>query len=70
MTRKINKPNCSTLRNLVLIIIPKNFGKHVNRTSQIKIVIIQENIVLLEKDKLLKQKDVAAINISDQLQTP
>ena len=61
MTTKINKPNCSTLRNLVLIIIPKNFGKHVNRTSQIKIVIIQENIVLLEKDKLLKQKDVAAI---------
>ena len=54
----------------MLIIIPKNFGKHVNRTSQIKIVIIQENIVLLEKDKLLKQKDVAAINISDQLQTP
>ena len=61
VARKINKPNCRTLRNLVLIIIPINFGKNVNRTSQIKIVIIQENIVLLEKDKLLKQKDIAAI---------
>ena len=46
----------------MLIITPNNFGKQVNRTSQIKIFIIQENTVLLEKDKLLsKQKDVAAI---------
>ena len=39
----------------MLIIIPKNFGKHKNRTSQIKIVIIQENIMLFEKDKLLSK---------------
>ena len=52
---KIDKPNRSNLRNVVLIIIPKNFGKDVNRTSQIKIVIIQENIMLLEKDKLLSK---------------
>ena len=46
----------------MLIITPNNFGKQVNRTSQIKIFIIQENTVLLEKDKLLsKQKDVAAL---------
>ena len=43
-----------------MIIIPNHFGKHVNRTSQIKIVTVL--IILLEKDKLLsKQKDVAAI---------
>ena len=30
-------PNCSTLK--YLIVIPNHFGKHVNRTSQIKIVI-------------------------------
>ena len=56
----MNKQNCSTLRNLVLIIIPNNFGKHVNRTSQTKIVLIQENKMLLEK-LLSKQKDVASI---------
>ena len=50
------------MRNLLLIIIPNNFGKHVNRTFQVKIVIIRENIMFLEKDKLLsKQKDVGAI---------
>ena len=52
---KIDKPNRSNLRNVVLTIIPKNFGKHKNRTSQIKIVIIQENIMLFEKDKLLSK---------------
>ena len=33
----MNKPNCSTLINLVLIVIPNHFGKYVNRTSQTKI---------------------------------
>ena len=54
-------PCCSVLRNLVLIVIPNQFGKHVNRTFQIKIVNTQENITLLEKDKLSsKQEDVAS----------
>ena len=45
----------------MLIVIPNHFGKHVNRTFQIKIVNTQENITLLEKDKLSsKQKDVAS----------
>ena len=49
------------MRNLGLIVIPNHFGKHVNRTFQIKIVNTQENITLLEKDKLSsKQKDVAS----------
>ena len=39
----------------VFIIIPNNFGKHVNRISQIKVVIIQENIMLLEKDEFLSK---------------
>ena len=57
----INQPIYSALRNLVLIVIPNHFGKHVNRTFQIKIVNTQENITLLEKDKLSsKQKDVAS----------
>ena len=33
-------PNCSTLK--YLIVIPNHFGKHVNRTSQIKIVICKK----------------------------
>ena len=37
-----NNTNCSTLRNLVLIVIPNHFGKHVNRTFQIKIVIYKK----------------------------
>ena len=62
MTTKINKPNCSTLRNLALILTPNNFGEHVNCTSQGRKVIIQENKMLLEKDKMLsKQKDVASV---------
>ena len=62
MTTKINKPNCSTLRNLALIVTPNNFGKHVNCTSQGKKVNIQENKMLLEKDKMLsKQKVVASV---------
>ena len=49
-------------QNVVLSIIPNHFGKHVNRTSQINIVIYKKNITLLENNKLLsKQKDVAAI---------
>ena len=57
----INQPIYSALRNLVLIVIPNQFGKHVNRTFQLKIVNTQENITLLEKDKLSsKQKDVAS----------
>ena len=44
----------------MLIVIPNDFEKHVNRTSEIKIVIYKKYI-LLEKDKLLsKQKDVAS----------
>ena len=31
-----NKPNCSILRNLMLLVIPNHFEKNVNRTSQIK----------------------------------
>ena len=57
-----------------MIMIPNNFGKHVNRISQQKkIVIIQENIMLLEKDKLLQNKRITlqfSRNISDQLQAP
>ena len=57
-----------------MIMIPNNFGKHVNRTSQQKkIVIIQEHIMLLEKDKLLQNKRITlqfSRNISDQLQAP
>ena len=50
------------MRNLALIITPNNFGKHLIRTSQVKIIIIQENKMLLEKDKMLsKQKDVASV---------
>ena len=50
------------MRNLVLIITPSNFGKHLIGTSQVKIVIIQENKMLLEKDKILsKQKDVVSV---------
>ena len=74
MIAKINEKNSSTLRNLVMIMIPNNFGKHVNRISQQKkIVIIQENIMLLEKDKLLQNKRIKlqfSRNISDQLQAP
>ena len=45
----------------MLIVIPNQFGKHVNRTFQLKIVNTQENITLLEKDKLSsKQKDFAS----------
>ena len=61
MITKIKKPNCCTLRNLALIIIPNNFGKHVNRISQVKIVIIQENMSLEKYKMLSKRKDVAAI---------
>ena len=35
----IDSTNCSTFKNLVLIVIPNYLGKDVNRTSQIKIVI-------------------------------
>ena len=31
-----SKPNCSILRNLILVVIPNHFEKNVNRTSQIK----------------------------------
>ena len=56
----INNSKSSTLRNLVLIVIPNHFEKHTNRTSEIKIVIYKKYI-LLEKNKLLsKQKDVAS----------
>ena len=42
------------------MVIPNYFGKHVNRTSHIKIVIYKEKTMLLEKDKFLsRQKDVA-----------
>ena len=44
------------------MVIPNHFGKHVNRTSHIKIVIYKEKTMLLEKDKFLsRQKDVAQI---------
>ena len=44
------------------MVIPNYFGKHVNRTSHIKIVIYKEKTMLLEKDKFLsRQKDVAQI---------
>ena len=44
----------------MLIVIPNHFEKHINRTSEIKIVIYKKYI-LLEKNKLLsKQKDVAS----------
>ena len=42
------------------MVIPNHFGKHVNRTSHIKIVIYKEKTILLEKDKFLsRQNDVA-----------
>ena len=38
----INQPNFSTLRNVVLIIVPNHFRKHVNRKSQVKTVIYKK----------------------------
>ena len=44
----------------MFIVIPNHFGKHVNRTFEIKIA-IYKNKMLIEKDKLLsKQKDAAS----------
>ena len=57
----------------MLIIIPNNFGKHLNRTSQIKIVIIEENKTLLEKVNCYPNKRMSqqfSVNISDQLEAP
>ena len=57
----------------MLIIIPNNFGKHLNRTSQIKIVIIEENKTLLEKENCYPNKRMLqqfSVNISDQLEAP
>ena len=45
----MNKPNSSTLRNFVLIVIPKHFQKHVNRTCQIKIVIYKKILRCLKR---------------------
>ena len=67
----ISKPNCSTLKNLVLMVIPNHFGKHVNRTSQIKIVIYKK-ICCLKRINFYQNKRMSlqfSINISDQLQT-
>ena len=37
LVANLNKyPTCSTLRNLMLIVIPNHFEKNINRTSQIK----------------------------------
>ena len=65
----ISKPNCSTLKNLVLMVIPNHFGKHVNRTSQIKIVIYKK-ICCLKRINFYRNKRMLlkfSINISDQL---
>ena len=45
----INKPNCSTSRILLLIVIPNHIEKHVDRTSQIKIVLYREILRCLKR---------------------
>ena len=68
----INKPNCSAWRNLTLIIIPNHFEKHVNRTSQIEIVIYKKISCCLKRINCYQNKRMSlelSINISGQLQT-
>ena len=58
----INKPNCSTLKKFTVDYNSKPFWKGCKPYLSNKNSYIQENIMLLEKHKLLsKQKDVAAI---------
>ena len=47
----INKPNCSTLRNLMLIVIPNHFEKIVNRN---KIVIYKKILCCIKRINFIK----------------
>ena len=67
----IDKSYFSTLRNLVFIVIPNYFEKHVKRTSQIKVVIYKKIYCLKRINSSQNKKMLLqiSINISDRLQT-
>ena len=68
----INKSNYTALRHLVLIVISNHFGKHVNRTSQMKTVIYKKIQCCLKRINFDQNKKIPfqlSITISEQSET-